>query len=77
MSENAEKTPNFESIIAQEVDNLGLDASNLDSVKASGKVSEVVRENAGENIPTSAGKAQADDKNNNGVISQAVSGLLF
>ena len=76
MPENVEKTPNFEAIIAQEVDNLGLDASSLDGMEASGKVSEVVRENAGENIPSNSGKARKDDQSG-GVISQAVSGLLF
>ncbi len=76
MPENADKTPNFEAIIAQEVDNLGLDASSLEGVEASGKVSEVVRENAGENISNGSGKAKKDDQTG-GVISQAVSSLLF
>lgn len=76
MPENADKTPNFEAIIAQEVDNLGLDASSLGGAEASSKVSEVVRENAGENIPSGTGKAKNDDQTG-GVISQAVSGLLF
>jgi len=55
---------------------MGLDASQLDTVEASGKVSEVVRENAGENIPASSGGNKSDD-GNTGLISQAVSGLLF
>jgi|GEM_PF-5082345 len=48
MPEQVKEAQNFEQIIAQEVGNLGLDASGLDGVEASGKVSEVVGENAGE-----------------------------
>jgi predicted aldo/keto reductase-like oxidoreductase len=77
MSEKAEKSPNFEQIISQEVNNMGLDASDMGEIEASGKVSEVVRENAGENIPTSSGKGTTQDDKSNGVISDTVSGLLF
>lgn len=78
MAENAEKTQNFEQIIAQEVNNLGIDASGIDGVEASGKVSEVVGENAGENIPTSTGgQKKDDDDGTKGLISQTVSNLLF
>ena len=77
MSEKLDKTPNFEQIIAQEVDNMGLDDSALGAIEASGKVSEVVGENAGENIPTSRGTQSASDENQGGLISNAVSSLLF
>jgi predicted aldo/keto reductase-like oxidoreductase len=76
MSEKVEKSPDFEQIIAQEVNNMGLDASDLDRIEASGKVSEVVGENAGENIPNARGGQPADDSQN-GLISQAVSTLLY
>ena len=78
MPEKLEPTQNFEQIIAQEVNNLGLDSSDLEGVEASGRVSEVVGENAGENIPQSSGKAQGDDDDQaKNLISQTVSNLLF
>ena len=77
MPEQVKEAQNFEQIIAQEVGNLGLDASGLDGVEASGKVSEVVGENAGENIPQASGTAKKDDTATKGVISGAVSNLLF
>lgn len=78
MSEQVKESQNFEQIIAQEVNNLGIDASGLEAVEASGKVSEVVGENAGENIPQSSGQAKKDDDSaTKGVISSAVSNLLF
>lgn len=79
MPEVAEKSQNFEQIIAQEVGNLGLDANGLEGAEASGKVSEVVGENAGENIPAGSGKSDDDDAQDarKGLISSAVSSLLF
>lgn len=79
MSEQVKEAQNFEKIIAQEVGNLGLDASALEGVEASGKVSEVVGENAGENIPQGSGKGDDDGAQDarKGLISGAVSNLLF
>ena len=76
MAEKIDKSSDFEQIIAQEVSNLGIDDDQLAGIEASGKVSEVVGENAGENIPASGGQAQGDDQPK-GIISQAVSGMLF
>jgi len=77
MTEKVDNASDFEQIIAQEVGNLGLDGDQIGAVEASGKVSEVVGENAGENMPRSSGSSSTNDDSSNGVISQSVSSLLF
>lgn len=77
MPEKVDKPSDFEQIIAQEVNNLGLDEDQIEGSGASGRVSEVVRENAGENIPQSSGNAAQSDDSVKGIISDKVTNMIF